>query len=50
MNKLSTEKIELLREKLAKLIELYGTQKQEVLQCSEELDRLIYNSYKKESK
>jgi hypothetical protein len=45
MKKLLLEKIELLRERLHKLVELYGTQNQEVLKCSQELDILIYNSY-----
>lgn len=45
MKKLLLKKIELLRERLHKLIDLYGTQNQEVLRCSQELDILIYNSY-----
>jgi hypothetical protein len=45
MKKLLAEKIDQLRERLYKLIELYGTQNQEVLKCSQELDILICNSY-----
>jgi hypothetical protein len=45
MKKLLAEKIDQLRERLYKLIELYGTQNQEVLKCSQELDVLICNSY-----
>jgi len=50
MKKLLTKKTEKLREKLSKLIELYGVQNQEVLRCSQELDILIYSSYKVKSK
>jgi hypothetical protein len=39
-------KIDQMREKLYKLIELYGPQNQEVLRCSQELDNLIYNTYR----
>lgn len=46
MKKLLTKKIDQLRDKLYKLIELYGPQNQEVLKCSQELDNLIYNAYK----
>lgn len=46
MKKLLTRKIDQLRDKLYKLIELYGTQNQEVIRCSQELDNLIYYSYK----
>ena len=46
MKKLLTKKIDQLRGKLYKLIELHGPQNQEVLKCSQELDSLIYNSYK----
>ena len=45
MKKFLTKKIDQLREKLSRLIELYGTQNQEVLSCSQELDILIYNAY-----
>ena len=47
MKRLLTNKIDQLREKLYELIELYGPQNQEVLRCSQELDNLIYNSYKR---
>ncbi|MDF2841041.1 MAG: Spo0E like sporulation regulatory protein [Clostridia bacterium] len=50
MKKLLCKRIEFLKEKLCKLIELYGTQNQEVLKCSQELDRLIFNSYITQSK
>ncbi|MDF2533306.1 MAG: Spo0E like sporulation regulatory protein [Clostridia bacterium] len=40
-----TNKIDQMREKLYKLIELYGPLNQEVLRCSQELDNLIYNTY-----
>jgi len=51
MKKLLTNNIDQLREKLYKLIDLYGPQNQEVLRCSQRLDVLIYYSYiKKRSK
>lgn len=48
--KLLCKKIERLRERLNKLIELYGTQNKEVIRCSQKLDLLIYSSYKTKSK
>lgn len=50
MKKLLEKRIERLKEKLNKLIELYGTQNNEVLRCSQELDILIYSVYKTKSK
>lgn len=51
MKKLLPSKIDQLRERLYKLIELYGPQNKEVLSCSQELDVFIYYSYiKKGSK
>jgi hypothetical protein len=50
MKKLLMKRIEILKEKLCKLIDLYGTQNHEVLKCSQELDMLIFNSYIKQSK
>jgi|GEM_PF-3700244 len=47
MKKLLSKRIETLKDKLNKLIELYGTQNQEVLRISQELDILICSSYKK---
>ena len=47
MKRLLTNKIDQLREKLYELIELYGPQNQEVLRCSQELDNLIYDVYKR---
>lgn len=49
MEKPLTERIEMLRNKLNRLIELYGTQNEEVLKCSQELDILIHISYAEES-
>jgi hypothetical protein len=46
MKKLLTNKLDQLREKLYKLIELYGPENQEVLKCSQELDNLIFDTYK----
>jgi hypothetical protein len=45
MKKLLISKIDQLRERLYKLIELYGPQSQEVIRCSQRLDVLIYYSY-----
>lgn len=45
MKKLLVSKIDQLREKLYKLIELHGPQNQEVLRCSQELDILVNNAY-----
>ena len=47
MNELLTKRIEKLRAKLNKLIELYGTQDEKVLKCSQRLDMLISSVYKK---
>ncbi|MDF2521596.1 MAG: Spo0E like sporulation regulatory protein [Clostridia bacterium] len=46
-HKLIRDKIEYLKQKLNKLVELHGTQSKEVLKCSQELDLLIVTSYKK---
>jgi len=45
MKKRLKKRIEIMKEKLYKLIDLYGTQNNEVLKCSQELDILIYNAY-----
>lgn len=50
MKKLLMKRIEMLKERLCKLIELYGTQNNEVLKCSQELDMLICNTYITKSK
>lgn len=50
MNKFLSKKIENLKGKLNKLIDAYGTQNPEVLKCSQQLDLLIYNTYKTKGK
>lgn len=47
-NKLIQRRIEYLKCKLNNLIELNGTKNNEVLKCSQRLDVLICNAYKKD--